>query len=250
MSPDKSVRRSAQDDDFVGGLKYNWSDLQKASKIEKVTGSERNASLIHRVPRLLETRSRRIPAILILPIHAKPDFRRNPVPKGRLNLAQDASPGFILEHDPVPQGRLKLCQDAHKPSSREPVTFSNFSCFPHILQRNRHPERSASQIYRVHRAWSRSRRTPAMLVGRCSCELFGRKSVPFCRSARFPRNNLGDNKRGVDVVSLQWLVQCRVAGAGLPHKSGLPPGVTFGPCTPVRKKSSSHLHLTGKAYIS
>jgi hypothetical protein len=57
------------------------------------------------------------PAVLTLPIQAKPEFGRNQVPKGRLNLAQDASPGFILEHDSVPKGRLKLCQNAHKPSS-------------------------------------------------------------------------------------------------------------------------------------
>jgi hypothetical protein len=32
------------------------------------------------------------------------------VPKGRLNLAQDASPGYIVQHDQVPQGRLKVVQ--------------------------------------------------------------------------------------------------------------------------------------------
>jgi hypothetical protein len=35
----------------------------------------------------------------------------NSVPQGRLNLAQDASPGYITKHDSVPQGRLKVVQD-------------------------------------------------------------------------------------------------------------------------------------------
>ena len=39
-------------------------------------------------------------------------------------------------------------------------------------QKRRHPERSASQIYRITEAFmARSRRTPAMLVGRCSSQL-------------------------------------------------------------------------------
>jgi hypothetical protein len=33
------------------------------------------------------------------------------VPQGRLNLAQDASPGYIMKHDRLPQGRLKVVQD-------------------------------------------------------------------------------------------------------------------------------------------
>jgi hypothetical protein len=33
------------------------------------------------------------------------------VPKGRLNLAQDDSPGYIVRHDQVPEGRLKVVQD-------------------------------------------------------------------------------------------------------------------------------------------
>jgi hypothetical protein len=32
-------------------------------------------------------------------------------PQGRLTLAQDASPGYIMRHDLVPQGRLKIVQD-------------------------------------------------------------------------------------------------------------------------------------------
>src|SRR3984957_269775 len=39
-----------------------------------------------------------------------------------------------------------------------------------------HPERSASQIYRITQGFmARSRRTPAMFVGRCSSELSGRR---------------------------------------------------------------------------
>jgi hypothetical protein len=33
------------------------------------------------------------------------------VPKGRLNLAQDASPGYFIRNDLVPQGRLEVFQD-------------------------------------------------------------------------------------------------------------------------------------------
>jgi hypothetical protein len=36
---DRSAKRFAQDDGFVGGLKYSWLDMQKTRKIEKVTGS-------------------------------------------------------------------------------------------------------------------------------------------------------------------------------------------------------------------
>src|SRR5271154_1060785 len=35
VSRDKSVRRSAQDDGFVGGLQYNWLDMQKTRKDRK-----------------------------------------------------------------------------------------------------------------------------------------------------------------------------------------------------------------------
>jgi hypothetical protein len=34
------VRGSAQDDDFIGGGEYNWLNMQKTRKIEKVTGSQ------------------------------------------------------------------------------------------------------------------------------------------------------------------------------------------------------------------
>jgi hypothetical protein len=32
VSRDKSVRRSAQDDDFVGGLQFRWLDMQEGTK--------------------------------------------------------------------------------------------------------------------------------------------------------------------------------------------------------------------------
>jgi hypothetical protein len=35
VSRDKSVRRSAQDDGFVWGLKYSWLDMQKNTKKPK-----------------------------------------------------------------------------------------------------------------------------------------------------------------------------------------------------------------------
>jgi hypothetical protein len=61
--------------------------------------------------------------------------------------------------------------------------FFDLSCLPHIQlavlqapQQSRHPERSASQICRITKGFmARSRRTPAMLVGRCSSELSGHK---------------------------------------------------------------------------
>src|ERR1700733_5035107 len=53
-------------------------------------------------------------------------------------------------------------------------------------RQGRHPERSASPIYRMTQLLvARSRRTPAMLVGRCSCELSGRELQ------RKPRNTAG-----------------------------------------------------------
>src|ERR1700684_2498033 len=54
-----------------------------------------------------------------------------------------------------------------------------FCTRPDVFQfppKNRHPERSASQIYRITEGFmARSRRTPEMLVGRCSSELSGHK---------------------------------------------------------------------------
>jgi hypothetical protein len=51
----------------------------------------------------------------------------NSVPKGRLNLAQDASPGLDVKGRPVPKGRLKMCRDAIldnlQPSLRDSIRF-------------------------------------------------------------------------------------------------------------------------------
>jgi hypothetical protein len=51
----------------------------------------------------------------------------NSVPQGRLNLAQDASPGLDLKGRPVPQGRLKIGRDAIldnlQPSLRDSIMF-------------------------------------------------------------------------------------------------------------------------------
>jgi hypothetical protein len=67
-------------------------------------------------------------------------------------------------------------------SSREPVTFSIFSCFLHtqpaVFQA---PDKAVILSEALRRSianrglMARSRRTPAMLVGRCSRELSGRK---------------------------------------------------------------------------
>jgi len=40
-----------------------------------------------------------------------PQGLKSLVPQGRLNLAQDASPGLDLKGRPVPQGRLKIRRD-------------------------------------------------------------------------------------------------------------------------------------------
>ncbi len=49
------------------------------------------------------------------------------VPQGRLNLAQDASPGLDLQERPVPQGRLELGRDEIldnlQPSLRDLIMF-------------------------------------------------------------------------------------------------------------------------------
>jgi hypothetical protein len=49
----------------------------------------------------------------------------NLVPKGRLNLAQDASPGLDLKGRPVPEGRLEIGRDAIllQPSLRDKLDF-------------------------------------------------------------------------------------------------------------------------------
>jgi hypothetical protein len=52
-------------------------------------------------------------------------------------------------------------------------------------RKRRHPERSASQIYRITQGFmERSRRTPAMFVGRCSSELSGRRLQGKSKSHR------------------------------------------------------------------
>jgi hypothetical protein len=55
------------------------------------------------------------------------DLGERPVPQGRLNLAQDASPGLDLGERPVPQGRLKIGRDAIlgnlQPSLRDSIMF-------------------------------------------------------------------------------------------------------------------------------
>jgi hypothetical protein len=63
------------------------------------------------------------------------------------------------------------------------VTFSIFSCFLHIQpavfqgpRQSRHPERSASQIYREQRALERGVEGPRRcLLAECSWELSDRK---------------------------------------------------------------------------
>jgi len=49
------------------------------------------------------------------------------VPQGRLNLAQDASPGLDLQARPVPQGRLEIDRDEIlenlQPSLRDLIMF-------------------------------------------------------------------------------------------------------------------------------
>ena len=51
----------------------------------------------------------------------------NSVPQGRLNLAQDASPGLDLQARPVPQGRLEIGRDEIldnlQPSLRDLIIF-------------------------------------------------------------------------------------------------------------------------------
>ena len=51
----------------------------------------------------------------------------NSVPQGRLNLAQDASPGLDLKGRSVPKGRLKIGRDAildnFQPSLRDLIMF-------------------------------------------------------------------------------------------------------------------------------
>src|ERR1700758_5498289 len=74
-------------------------------------------------------------------------------------------------------------QSSHKIVILRACDLLDLSCLPPIRlavlqapQSSRHPERSASQICRITKGFmARSRRTPAMLVGRCSRELSSRK---------------------------------------------------------------------------
>jgi hypothetical protein len=51
----------------------------------------------------------------------------NSVPKGRLSLAQDASPRLLRKDDPVRKGRLKMSRNAIldnlQPSLRDSIVF-------------------------------------------------------------------------------------------------------------------------------
>jgi hypothetical protein len=51
---------------------------------------------------------------------------------------------------------------AHQDAVPQALTY--LGCFSSNLPQNRHPERSASQIYRVVQRWARSRRTPKVLI--------------------------------------------------------------------------------------
>jgi hypothetical protein len=55
----KIERVTAAQDDDLSGLEYNWLDMQKTRNIEKVTSSERSASQMDRVTQNLVARSRR-----------------------------------------------------------------------------------------------------------------------------------------------------------------------------------------------
>ena len=54
-------------------------------------------------------------------------FLPDSVPEGRLNLAQDASPGLDSKGRPVPKGRLEIGRDAFldnlQPSLRDLIMF-------------------------------------------------------------------------------------------------------------------------------
>jgi hypothetical protein len=104
-------------------------------------------------------------------------------------------------------------------SSREPVTFSIFSCLLHIQtlvfqprDKTRHPERSASQIYPKQRTLARSRRTPAMLVGRCSREFSGRKLQRKIKSHKLRAKPKDLHFRGpfVEARSLRFTQNCHL----------------------------------------
>ncbi len=108
-------------------------------------------------------------------------------PRGPSAKRQPSPEGLGIQRQPVERRRcgttLFVC------SLREPVTFSIFSCFLHPTRCCLVPSRKASSCLprravgakRVADLWhnrgfmARSRRTPAMLVGRCSSELSGHR---------------------------------------------------------------------------
>jgi hypothetical protein len=63
-----------------------------------------------------------------------------------------------------------------------------FSKFP----QSRHPERSASQVYRLTGFLARSRRTPKTLVCRCSSELSGHKNLREIKKVTGSRDDKGE----------------------------------------------------------
>jgi hypothetical protein len=76
----------------------------------------------------------------------------NSVPQGRLNLAQDASPGLDLKGRPVPKGRLKIGRDAIldnlQPSLRDQTYKTQFS---HTLLKAHTFFPTAAPLWRIRR---------------------------------------------------------------------------------------------------
>jgi hypothetical protein len=48
---------------------------------------------------------------------------REPVPKGRLRVAQDVSPGYRSQSGTVPKGRLKMSQDDSPGIANAPISL-------------------------------------------------------------------------------------------------------------------------------
>ena len=72
-------------------------------------------------------------------------------------------------------------------------------------KQSRHPERSASQIYRITEGFmARSRRTPAIFIGRCFWELSGRKLQRTIKKSQTP------SAPGFPLLSSH---QCRLCGS-------------------------------------
>ncbi len=118
-------------------------------------------------------------------------------PGGTAESSPGRSPGKRFERRTSPAGTaenypgcspisVNLLGDVFRQNSHKNVIlracdfFDLFVLFLHLTgcfstpPQNRHPERSASQIYHITEgSMARSRRTPAMLVGRCSSELSG-----------------------------------------------------------------------------